>query len=58
LQIFKDLGMTEMTENPPTEHNNKGIRRAISDLLFARWKKLSHIPRRTATKNMTNLGHR
>lgn len=35
LQVFKDLGMTEMTENPPAEQNDKGERRAISELLFA-----------------------
>lgn len=35
LQIFRDLVMMAMTENPPPEHNDKRIWRAISDLLFA-----------------------
>lgn len=50
--------MSEMTENPPAEQNDKGEWRAISELLFAQQKKLFHFPRCIATKNMTNLRHR
>lgn len=50
--------MVEMPENPLPEVNREGIQRAAAYLLFALERRLCHIPRRAATKDMAKLRHR